>query len=290
MISTESRTYIPHSLMEFPYVARPPEASEVPVVVSSPHSGSRIPESTLASYALDPRGLLRDGDLYVDELYRDAVEAGATLISTPWSRFLVDLNRMEHDVASTGVEGAADTQGDGLYGERGVIWSVTTRGETIYRKPLSVEEFESRIRQYYRPYHALLRAELTRLRQKFGFAILLDAHSMPSRATKLHADPGRKRPDIIPGDLHGRSCAGTLSLLTQQFWQDSGFTVAMNYPYAGGAITRMYGEPGNGIHAIQLELNRRLYMNESTMQKIPEFTEMQDQCSAFVRLLTRWTP
>ena len=290
MISTESRAHPLHSQMEFPFVVRPDTSMEVPVVVSSPHSGRRIPESTLSSYALDPRGLLRDGDLYVDELYRGAVEAGATLVTTPWSRFLVDLNRMEHDVSPVGVEGAPVLQGEGLYGDRGVIWAVTTRGEQIYRKPLEREVYEYRLQQYYRPYHQVLRDELHRLREKFGFVVLLDAHSMPSRATRLHADPGRKRPDIIPGDLHGRSCAGSLSMLTQRFWQDIGFTVAMNYPYAGGAITRMYGEPRNGVHAIQVELNRRLYMNESTMQKVPEFEQLQKQCAEFVHILTRWKP
>ena len=125
---------------------------------------------------------------------------------------------------------------------------------------------ERRLAAYYRPYHAALSAELARLRERFGYAILLDAHSMPSRATeKLHSDsPGSRRADIVPGDLLGHACGGWLSDATDAFWRSEGYSVERNQPYRGGGITRRHGTPDRGVHAIQVELNRGLYMDEQS--------------------------
>lgn len=276
--------------LEFPRIQRPPEGRERPLVVSVPHSGEHLPDCGGPPYAINARGLLRDGDLYVDQLYADATAEGATMVSTPFSRFVVDLNRMPDDVSEKSVAGHEGRSEDGYYGDRGVIWAVTTRSECIYQRPLTAAEFEARLARFYHPYHAALRAELERLRSKFGYAVLIDAHSMPSRATRLHRDPGRRRPDVIPGDAHGRACANGLSEGTVDFWRSLGFHVTMNFPYAGGAITRTYGRPFEGVHAIQVELNRRLYMNESTLERSDEFERLRRRCQEFVRFASQWQP
>jgi N-formylglutamate amidohydrolase len=277
---------------DFPFVQRPDVERERPLVVSVPHSGERLPEGGPSgpAYAINMQGLLRDGDLYVDDLYADAVQEGATVISTPWSRFVVDLNRMPDDVSEKAVSGRTARACEGYYGDRGVIWAVSTRSERIYERPLTDEEFEARLRQYYHPYHDALSAELVRLRARFGYVVLLDAHSMPSRATRLHRDPGRKRPDIIPGDAHGKSCSPAFSRGTLEFWRSMGFNVTMNFPYAGGATTRRYGRPDDDVHAIQIELNRRLYMNESTLERTGEFNRLRQRCREYVKFAAGWVP
>jgi N-formylglutamate deformylase len=274
----------------FPQVVRPLPEAQVPVLVSVPHSGEQIPPDAGGQYALDPLRLLRDGDLYVDALYAGAVLEGATVVSTPWSRFVVDLNRRADDISPTSVQGGVRHQGEGYYGDRGLIWAVTSHGERIYRRPLTRQEYEFRLKQYYLPYHRLVQQELRAMRERFGFAVLLDAHSMPSRATRLHADPGSMRPDIIPGNLNGRSCDASLTARVASFWMGAGYQVTLNFPYSGGAITRLYGRPEDGIHAIQLELNRRLYMDEETLERADGFASLAEQCQGFVRALAAWSP
>jgi N-formylglutamate amidohydrolase len=250
-----------------PTVIRP--AAPSPLVVSVPHAGTLIPEAELHRYALSSEVLAADVDLFVDRLYAEAPALGATLISTPVSRFVVDLNRFEDDLCPSVVLGSSRNTAAGYYGNRGVIWGVSTRGESIYRLPLPREVHEARIAAFYAPYHALLAAELERARATFGFAILLDAHSMPSVAKAAHTDAGERRADI---------------------WQEQGRTVALNKPYRGGAITRRYGRPSEGIHAIQLELNRGLYMDETACEPSDGFAELAETCSALVERLIGFRP
>lgn len=265
-------------------------AAPSPLVVSVPHAGTLIPEAELHRYALSSEVLAADVDLFVDRLYAEAPALGATLISTPVSRFVVDLNRFEDDLCPSVVLGSSRNTAAGYYGNRGVIWGVSTRGESIYRLPLPREVHEARIAAFYAPYHALLAAELERARATFGFAILLDAHSMPSVAKAAHTDAGERRADIVPGDVMGVSCAPALTRCVVDFWQEQGRTVALNKPYRGGAITRRYGRPSEGIHAIQLELNRGLYMDETACEPSDGFAEVAAACSALVERLIGFRP
>lgn len=243
-------------------VTRPDPSVATPVLISVPHAGTRIPQDERQLYRATEDELLTDPDLYVDELYAGIHELGATLISSPWSRFVVDLNRFHDDLHPSAVRGTTERQGAGYFGLRGVIAALTTRGVTIYKQPLRRELFKQRLARYYWPYHEAIKLELTKLRTKFGRAVLLDAHSMPSRATTLHSDPGELRADIVPGDLDGTSCSSWLTDLTSGHWRAAGYTVKENTPYKGGAITRLYGKTGAGFDAIQLEINRALYMDE----------------------------
>lgn len=277
-------------MQTFPIIQRPDPARQGPVVVSSPHSGREIPEQERGLYARSPEELAHDGDLYVDELYDGAAELGATFITTPYSRFVIDLNRLPDDVSPRSVAGARMRRAPGYYGDRGIIWAHDTHGEPIYERPLPEEDFLRRRSLYYEPYHAALTSELERLRAEFGFAILLDAHSMPSRAARMHPDPGKRRPDVVPGDLHGVGCGRWLSRLTTSFWRASGFAVQPNTPYKGGGIVRLHGRPTDGIHAIQLELNRALYMDERTLERHDGLSRLREHCLRFVDTLLRFEP
>ena len=212
--------------------------------------------------------------------------SGRTIPQSERAVYALDVDELLHDG-----DLYVDRKGPGYYGDRGAIWAVTTHGEPIYRKPLEQAEFLRRRRSYYDPYHALLTEELERLRERFGYAILLDAHSMPSRATRLHSDPaGRPRADVVPGDLLGASCGTWLSRTTGAFWREHGYEVAPNMPYRGGGIVRRHGRPGRRVHAIQLELNRALYMDEDSLERLPELSKLRDDCVAFVARLAETEP
>lgn len=265
-----------------PISVRRPVGTAIPVVVSVPHSGLWIPDDELALYAIDVARLQRDGDLHVDRLYSRASECGATVVSTAVSRFVVDLNRFQDDVSALSTEGASARREVGYYGDRGLIWAVTTHGNPIYHAPLAPQVVARRVDLYWTPYHAALRAEISRIRDEFGLCVLLDAHSMPSRAARMHPDRGSRRADVVPGDLFGQACAPWLSELVESFFSKAGLTVHPNVPYSGGAITRTYGRPDEGVHAIQIELSRALYMNERTFEPSPGFATIHDLCTALV--------
>jgi N-formylglutamate amidohydrolase len=274
---------------DVPRIVRP-TCAERPLVVSSPHSGVLIPPEELGYYGIDADRLRFDGDLYVDELYEGAEQSGAVFMTTAYSRFVVDLNRLRDDLSPRSVEGARRKRGPGYYHDRGLIWAVTTHAEDIYSNPLPPQVLARRIERYYDTYHTALRNELSRLKAKFGYVILLDAHSMPSRATKQHSDPGNVRADIVPGDLLGSSCASWLTDSVCDFWTNEQMSVAPNTPYRGGGIVRRHGRPDQGVHGIQVELNRSLYMDEETLARKPELQNLRAQCLRFVEALASLKP
>lgn len=276
-------------MAEVPQIHRP-SGVERPIVVSSPHSGVAIPDEEREFYAIDIDKLRLDGDLFVDELYTGVEELGAVFLTTSYSRFVVDLNRLRDDLSPRSAHGAAEKRGPGYYGDRGVFWAITTTAESIYKAPLPRGVQRRRLERYYDPYHQALSAELTRLRDKFGYVILLDAHSMPSRARKAHTDTGAARADVVPGDLLGGACGEWLSEAACDFWRGLGRTVALNTPYRGGGIVRRHGRPDTGVHAIQLELNRALYMDERSLERAPGLPDLASQCRSFVDCLASLPP
>lgn len=230
-----------------------------PVVVSVPHAGCSVAgfEGPLAR-DLDVRC---DADLYVDELYEAGVRG--EFIRASLSRFVCDMNRDPNDVSAAAVPAhPAPTNTDG----RGFIWMVTTTGAPTMARPLTLDEWQAR-RAIHAQYHAALGDALERARQNFGYAILIDGHSMPSRGRAGHTDQGAGRAAIVPGDRMGTSCGPKLSRLVIEYFRARGFSVASNDPYKGGYITSHHGRPGSGIHAIQIEMRRDLYMNEATYER-----------------------
>jgi N-formylglutamate deformylase len=238
--------------------ADPPTA----VVVSVPHAG--VATLDLGGPLAPDLDVRCDADLFVDELYDGNVKG--PFVRARLSRFVCDLNRHPDDVSARAVpEHPAPRNADG----RGFLWEVTTRGTRALERPLTLAEWQAR-RDAHAAYHGALAAALARARDKFGFAILVDGHSMPSVGRQGHTDTGRPRADIVPGDRSGQSCAPALSRLVGDHFSRHGLSVAFNDPYKGGFITAHHGRPADRIHAIQIEMRRDLYMNEPTYDRLPE--------------------
>jgi N-formylglutamate deformylase len=260
------------------HVADLPADPITPVVVSVPHAGVEI-----AGFAapLDPALDVRcDADLYVDELY-DGAPRGA-FVRARLSRFVCDLNRHADDVSARAVpEHPAPRNRDG----RGFVWEVTTTGRPTLRRPLTLAEWQAR-KAVHDAYYGALAQALDRAKRKFGFAILVDGHSMPSVGRAGHADPGHERADVVPGDRVGTSCSPRLSAAVTEHFRGAGFSVAMNDPYRGGFITQHHGRPQDRVHAIQIEMRRDLYMDEATFARRPEgFARLRGALAALLREL-----
>ncbi len=241
------------------FVSRLPVDPTTPVVVSVPHAGIGIFDlgKPLAP-GLDVRC---DGDLFVDEIYGPA--ASGAFVSAVYSRFICDLNRHPDDVSARAVPShPAPKNNDG----RGFVWEVTTTGAPAQQRPLSHAEWEAR-RDIHTAYYDAIDSALRAAHKKFGFAVLVDGHSMPSTGRAGHADPGRPRADFVPGDRSGSSCDPRLSQVVAQHFGALGFSVAFNDPYKGGFITQHHGRPHHGIHAIQIEMRRDLYMHERLFER-----------------------
>jgi N-formylglutamate deformylase len=261
-----------------------------PVVLSVPHAGVATTgfDDELAP-ALDVRC---DADLLVDGLYRVAEGDGGGAWEGPYvvatlSRFVCDMNRDADDVSRLAVpEHPRPGNADG----RGFVWTVTTDGSPALARPLSLAAWEAR-RAVHAAYHAALTDALAAARRQFGFAVLLDGHSMPSVGRSGHKDTGRARAEVVPGDRDGTSCSPALSTLVGQHFEADGFTVAFNDPYRGGFITTHHGRPHEDIHAIQIELRRDLYMNETTFTPEPEgFRRLQRSLAKLLADLDRFRP
>ena len=275
-------------------VRKPQSAQETPLVVEVPHAGLSIDAQTLAFICAPARSIARDADLYVDELYADAPERGATLIVSHVSRYVVDLNRGEQDVDADAVEGAPSS----ARATRGIVWRLTSDGAKVLERPLPRAELERRLDALYRPYHRTIAETLLEKKAKFGFAVLLAAHSMPSvgrGAQRPAAEAGRpdvkaSRADVVPG-TRGRTSAGkTFIDAVEAHAHKAGYTVSHDDPYQGGFTTQTYGRPADGIHVVQVELARRLYMDEATLAKNGSFAAVRGFCGDLVTLLGRLRP
>lgn len=258
-----------------------PTARETPVVVEVPHAGLFIDPEALATLVAPARAVGQDADLYVDALYADAPAEGATLLVAHVSRYVCDLNRAADDVDHLTVEG-----GSGRPSPHGLVWRATTENLPALKEALPRGELDRRLCRIYEPYHATLRGLLDAKVARFGHAVLLCAHSMPSRGRAGHADPGRPRADVVPGSRGRTTAARSVIAVPDELARDRGWTVAHDDPYKGGYSTAKYGQPRAHVHAVQVELSRRLYMNERTLEKKPnDFVRTQDYCRAVVARL-----
>jgi N-formylglutamate amidohydrolase len=235
----------------------------------------------VANLAAPVRCLANDADLYVDELYAEAPSVGATLLVAQISRYVCDLNRSEQDVDPLAAAG-----GTAARAPHGLIWRETTEGQRALYQPLPRSELDRRITSFYRPYHACLTHLLEAKRAKFGFVVLLAGHSMPSRGRAGHTDSGRDRADVVPGS-RGRTSASLQAIeVPDQLARRRGWTVVHDDPYRGGFTTQHYGRPALGQHAVQVELSRRLYMDETSLEKkAGGFEEARAYCTELVQRL-----
>jgi N-formylglutamate deformylase len=257
-----------------------PSVAVRPLLVEIPHAGLSVPEAIRHELLAPEDALMRDADIYVDRLYEHAPRSGATLLVAKLSRYVVDLNRARDDLDAATVSGhhaSAGTQ------PRGVVWRATTDGRPVLLRPLGPVELRNRLEHYYVPYHKVLQLNLERLRDQFGYVILLAAHSMPSLGRSTHRDPGAQRADVVPGTCGRTSADPRVIDLVDMHFRSAGLRVRHDDPYKGGYTTSHYGRPVERCHAIQIELNRALYVDEQSFRiKQPEFDELQRLLDALV--------
>lgn len=272
-----------------PVLLRRPVRQNAPVVFASPHSGRAYPPDFVAAARLDALALRRSEDCFVDELFEGAPAHGAPLLAATFPRAFCDPNREPWELDPTmfverlphWVNTGSPRVGAGL----GTIARVVASGETIYRGKLRFAEAEQRVRQYWQPFHDALQALIAETLHDFGACLLVDCHSMPANAmTPSFAA------DFVLGDAYGTTCSPLMVRAAEQALIDMGYRVRRNDPYAGGYITRHYGQPRESIHALQVEVCRPLYMDEARMTKSPDFAQVQRDMTALVTALTRAAP
>lgn len=256
-----------------------PSRGETPVIVEVPHAGLGLDPESLAWTTAPARSVGHDADLYVDALFRDASKAGATLLAAQLSRYVCDLNRGETDV-----DEISAVNGTGRRAPHGLIWRQTTSEQPALLRTLPESEVRRRITCFYRPYHEALRTLIERKLKRFGTAMLLCAHSMPSRSRRPSA--GAPSAQVVVGSRNRTSADGTYIDLVADLASERGWSTAHDDPYAGGFTTRHYGEPARGVHAVQLELSRALYMDEASLATSPVgFGETVEYCQGLVARL-----
>jgi N-formylglutamate amidohydrolase len=243
------------------------------VLVEIPHSGLQVPPEVESEIDASPSAMLRDSDIYVDQLYQRAPEKGATLLVSRVSRYVVDLNRGPDDVDSVAVPKHPNAR---HLPARGVVWRARTDGTPLLRAPLTVEQFARRIELFYEPYHRTLRDVAAQIQEQHGQVVIVAAHSMPSAGRRTVGGRAVRRADIVPG-TRGRSTAdGRIIDLIDSHFREAGLSVKHDDPYRGGWTTSTYGAPKRGQHAVQIELNRALYVDEQTSEiKKNDFTQLQ---------------
>jgi N-formylglutamate deformylase len=245
------------ALHAHPFKIHRPEAQRVPFVFASPHSGRLYPASFVAQSRLDPLSLRRSEDAYVDALFGGALALGAPMLAARFPRAYLDVNRAASELDPTMFDGMLSVRVEGpnarVNAGLGVIPRVVRDGAEIYANKLPPADARERIARLHEPYHAALSRLIDETVQRFGVAVLIDCHSMPSAASV---------PDVVLGDRFGASATPLVMRLAEQSFEGSGFRVTRNAPYAGGYTTHLYGRRDAGVHALQIEINRSLYLNE----------------------------
>ena len=256
----------------------PPPEWTAPAVFNSPHSGREFPEHFLRQSRLPLQALRKSEDCYVDELFMACVSHGAPMLRALVPRSYIDLNREPYELDprmfSSELPGYANTGSPRVAGGLGTIPRIVSEGEDIYRGRIDFAEARRRIEQVYVPYHRTLSALTSAVLAKVGEVLLIDCHSMPASATAHVVPPQSGGVDVVLGDRFGASCAEDIPAFIEERLEAHGLRVLRNKPYAGGFITQKHGAPHRGQHALQIEINRSLYMNETTLAKSPDFASV----------------
>ena len=262
--------------LDSPFEIREPEEARGAVLFNSPHSGRVYPRDFLIASRLDLVTLRRSEDSFIDDLVAGVVRRGYPLMLAHFPRCYVDVNREPYELDPRMFEGRlpsfANTRSMRVAGGLGTIARVAGDAQEIYDRRLLVDDALRRIETLYKPYHRALRRLITRVHRDLGAAVLIDCHSMPSTTT---AKEERPRADIVLGDRYGTSCAPTISETIEETLRALGYSVSRNKPYAGGFITEHYGNPASGLHSLQLELNRALYMDERRYERSASFAQLR---------------
>src|SRR3954451_13521973 len=262
---------------------RRPQRRTLPLVLASPHSGAEYPDEFLAVARLDPLTLRRSEDSFVDEIFAAGPELGAPLVAARFPRAYLDVNREPWELDPTMFADAlpnyVNIRSPRVRMGLGTIARVVASGEEIYARKLRFPEARIRVETLYHPYHQALRKLVLETEAAFGFCLLVDCHSMPSAASDTS---GQGPADIVLGDCHGTSCAPEIVEAARAFLARRNFAVTLNAPYAGGFTTAHYGNPRRGRHALQIEINRALYMDERRVRRKPELARIAAEMTALV--------
>jgi N-formylglutamate amidohydrolase len=264
-----------HDELDPPFEILDPPDWRGPLVFNSPHSGSIYPRAFLAYAQLDLATLRRSEDSFVDDLFGGVVTRGFPLMRAHFPRCYIDVNREPYELDPRMFEGRlpsfANTRSMRVAGGLGTVARVVGDAHEIYDQRIPVDDALARIEGLYKPYHRALRRLITATHRDFGAAVLIDCHSMPSVAG---SKDDRPRADFVLGDRYGTSCVPVVAETIEATLSGFGFSVSRNKPYAGGFITEHYGNPSVGVHAIQLEVNRALYMDERRYERSDNFARL----------------
>ena len=253
------------------------------IVIGSPHSGRNYLSSVKEQSILDPITLRSSEDAFVDELMDFAPALGIPLICSEIPRAFVDLNRGRDELDPAIIEGIKpNRQNPRVISGLGVIPRVVANGKEIYSGKLSKEAAIERLENFWDPYHSKLAELLDRARQQFGYSILIDTHSMPHEAI-LNASSSFRTSQIVLGDRYGATCAPEIINDLIKLISKNGLRASRNIPFSGAYIVQKYGSPGLNRHAIQLEIDRSIYMNESKIQKLEKFHKLKNKLQNIMR-------
>jgi N-formylglutamate amidohydrolase len=269
-----------------PFEIVEPAEWRAPIIFNSPHSGSVYPEEFLNASRIDLPTLRRSEDSFMDELIADLSARGFPVVRVNFPRSYVDVNREPYELDPRMFAGRlpsfANTRSMRVAGGLGTIPRVVGDGQEIYRERLSVDDALTRIETLYKPYHRALRRLINRVHQSFGTVVVVDCHSMPSIGVSRD-EP--RRPDVVIGDRYGTSCAPLLPDRVEATMSQLGYSVGRNKPYAGGFITEHYGNPASGLHTIQVELNRAVYMDERRRSRGERFSQVASDFAVLADVL-----
>lgn len=273
------------------YHVKYPEKHRSCVVFASPHSGRNYGDSFLQRSVLDRRAIRSSEDAFVDRLFEAASQHGAMLLCADVPRAFVDLNRSTDELDPALIQGVR-RQGHNprVASGLGVIPRVVANGRAIYRGKLTLTEAQARIDDYWIPYHNMLQLLLDRTHRRHGQSVLIDCHSMPHEAIDGMARGGMPAPHIVLGDRFGATCGADIVDQIETAFTAAGFIVARNTPFAGAFITQSYGRPSRRQHAVQVEIDRSLYMDEATIAPNADFAAVQQALSVAIKDIARIGP
>jgi N-formylglutamate amidohydrolase len=266
-----------------------PRTWTAPAVFNSPHSGSHYPADLLRMTRLSPAALRKSEDCFIDELFMSCVDHGAPMLRALCPRAYIDLNREAYEfdprMFACELPGYMNTSSPRVAGGLGTIPRLVAEGEEIYRERLSLGDALARVENIYRPYHRTLNALLDEVLNNIGSVLLLDCHSMPSNATSYISPANQTAVDVVIGDRYEASCPAEITNFVEGLLRAQGLRVVRNKPYAGGFITQNYGSPTLGRNALQIEINRGLYMDELRFQKNSDFGPLQLALAGTIKAL-----
>lgn len=264
-----------------PAVIKRAEEWKSGIIFASAHSGSIYPDAFIERTDLAIKQLRRNEDAFITNLFSPAPDLGAPLIEANFPRCFVDVNRASNELPSFWQTDGKIISSRAEIG-MGVVPTMLSETINIYSEPLSLTAAKIRIKDLYHPYHDALLGLIDEARSLFGKVLLIDCHSMPGFNSM-----GSRRSDIILGDRFGKSCSSEIVMLIEKLFQDLGYSVSRNYPYAGGFVTKHYGKPYESANALQIEINRDLYLNPITMDKKPGFTALAKNISLIIHSIIK---